>query len=318
MAQIREIQHDEIDLLIEHFQRHFREPGVGGIIAQPYSETEPYRPAENRARILKRWTTPHTQGPWEKTWVLVDQEKIVGHIELMGLGKPVLSHRAKLGIGIETSHRSNGYGKALVRTAIAWARQTEFLEWIDLDVFDHNKAAIQLYKQLGFICIGKTPDRLRVAGQKIDDLHMVLSLKDTERANSADHSALPPVQVHCIEQLTHHELSTKYEKLSQSAVLTDALDFRDLFVHHEIIPPGRRSSSPHSHSHIEEMFLVLEGQPTLVYGNHRFQAKPGDYIGFAPNDRNLHYVINETDTDVKILGICSEHPLDQTHYGSTK
>jgi uncharacterized cupin superfamily protein len=109
-------------------------------------------------------------------------------------------------------------------------------------------------------------------------------------------------------------MNTKTEKLSHSAILTEKTDFQKLFVHHEIIPPGRRSSSPHFHSHTEEMFLVMEGHPTITYGSKTFQANPGDFISFPPGERQLHCVYNHTDREVRVLGICADHPLDQTHY----
>lgn len=310
MIQVREINPEEVDLLIEHLYRHFQEPGIGGIIAQPFSENEPFNGADFKLRVLKRWATTPGISNWEKTWVLVDGNKIVGHIELAGTNKPVIAHRARLGLGIETAYRSSGFGKKLLASALEWARQQAFVGWVDLDVFAHNTAAINLYKQFGFTVVGHTPDRIRVAGQSIDDFHMVLSLS-RENSTLLSQTKVEPIN---IENLEYLEMNTKTEKLSHSAILTEKTDFQKLFVHHEIIPPGRRSSRPHFHSHTEEMFFVLEGKPSISYGEKTFQANPGDFIAFPPGERQLHCVINQTDKAVRVLGICGDSPLDQTHY----
>lgn len=60
---------------------------------------------------------------------------------------------------------------------MAWGREQSFLDYIDLDVFSHNKVAIKMYKDFGFKHIGKTQDRVRIDNQVIDDLQYSLNLK---------------------------------------------------------------------------------------------------------------------------------------------
>jgi len=64
-----------------------------------------------------------------------------------------------------------------------------------------------------------------------------------------------------VSELSHVKLQSKKtgEGFPLSAILSDPLGFKDIFVHHEIIPAGRRSSSPHAHSRREEMIYVLSG-----------------------------------------------------------
>ena len=117
-----------------------------------------------------------------------------------------------------------------------------------------------------------------------------------------------------LRDLKHSELSSKKEKLSLSALLTDSLKFKKLFVHQEIILPGRRNSTPHYHSKIEEMFLVIAGKPTIHIGNKLKQLKPGDFIGFKPNAGKKYFIENKTHSRIKLLVICSVDKRDKVKY----
>lgn len=119
-----------------------------------------------------------------------------------------------------------------------------------------------------------------------------------------------------IEAVEHHELKSARsgEKFSLSVVLTDLLNFKDMFVHHEIIPAGRRASAPHTHSRQEEMLFVLEGSPTVHHGTQSVQLRPGDFFGFKPGARDLHFVENNTAGVVRVLVIASNPQDDQVYY----
>jgi uncharacterized cupin superfamily protein len=187
-------------------------------------------------------------------------------------------------------------------------------------VFADNKAAIDFYQKHGFKTLTVIHDQLRVDGQSIDDVQMVLDLRSIQQTASIPTNESSSLQVfgrlgpEHLEALKHIELRSKSEKFSHSAVLTDLIGFNDLFVHHEIIPPGRRASSPHRHSHIEELFLVLKGHPTFHCGEQSWKVAPGAFIGFRPDQQDLHYVSNDSDEDVHLLGMSSDHPLDETIY----
>ena len=314
MINIKLLSLESLETYLEHLSRHFKEYGVGGIIAQPHSINEPFNINKYRQKIQKSWVNSQDKSSLEKVWGLFDDETIVGHLEFSVSSLPTMNHRARMGMGLEIPYRGKGFGKQLLSTAIHWSRTIDSLDWIDLNVFSHNQAAINLYKSFGFIKMGNIPDRIRVDGQSIDDLHFALNLRDLNNRQAQFKSQIPDINLINLLDLEYQEMSTKSEKLSHSAILTTLLDFQDIFVHHEIIPPGRRSSSPHYHTHIEEMFIVSEGTPTFHYADKNFMAKPGDFIGFPPGERKLHYIINQSSADARVLGICSKSPFDQTQY----
>jgi uncharacterized cupin superfamily protein len=120
--------------------------------------------------------------------------------------------------------------------------------------------------------------------------------------------------------LEHQELRSAKtgEKFSLSSTLSTLLGFKNLFIHHEIIPPGRRSSSPHWHTHREEMVLVLEGNPTVHHAGKSLSLKPMDFVGFPPGEENLHVVENRTDAEVRLLVIASNPPADEIVTGNQR
>jgi uncharacterized cupin superfamily protein len=119
-----------------------------------------------------------------------------------------------------------------------------------------------------------------------------------------------------INALSHHELVSAVtgEKYSHSAVLTEYFNFQDIFVHHEILPPGRKTSASHRHTSREEMVIVLEGSPIFQVGNQVSQLKTGDIIGFSPASLEVNFIENKTNEIVKLLVICSNPPTDNIIY----
>lgn len=119
-----------------------------------------------------------------------------------------------------------------------------------------------------------------------------------------------------VNALPHQELRSPVtgETFSKSAVLSELFAYRDIFVHHEILPPGRRSSSPHCHTLREEMVFVLKGCPTAHLGDQAFELQPGDFIGFKPGLTPLHFIENTTSEEVCLLVLCSNPENDPVVY----
>lgn len=119
-----------------------------------------------------------------------------------------------------------------------------------------------------------------------------------------------------INDLHHNQLNSAQsgELFSKSAVLSELLSFEKLFVHHEILAPGTRASSPHRHSEQEEMVVVLEGSPVVHLGRQKQTLKPGDCIGFSLHASELHFIENPTQQEVRILVICNRSMNDSVFY----
>ncbi len=162
--------------LCAHIKRHGAESGQGGdLIFRPRSRGEEIDELAAIERHRVEWARPLTQPLWLRTWGLMEDGAVLGHLDLHGGRLPAELHRATLGMGLERGARGQGHGRAMIEAAIAWARDRG-LAWLDLGVFAHNKPARALYASVGFVELGTTRDQFRVDGTSIDDVAMTLRL----------------------------------------------------------------------------------------------------------------------------------------------
>ncbi|HEX8108075.1 MAG TPA: GNAT family N-acetyltransferase [Kofleriaceae bacterium] len=172
------VQLDDVHLpvLVAHIARHSRESGRGGdLIFRPRSSDAPIDEPAAIERHRAGWALAIDEPYWLRTWGVVVDGQIRGHLDLHGGRLPSEFHRAMLGMGVERPWRGKGHGRALLATAIGWARGAG-LAWLDLGVFAHNHRARKLYASVGFVELGTTRDRYRVDDAVIDDVAMALKL----------------------------------------------------------------------------------------------------------------------------------------------
>lgn len=111
------------------------------------------------------------------------------------------------------------------------------------------------------------------------------------------------------------------ELLSIGAPLGRLLGLTRLAVHHERLPPGRRTSYAHAESAEEEFVFVLQGEPDAWVDGHLHRLKPGDAVAFPAGTGICHTFINNTDREVRLLVIGEtskpenriRYPLNQTY-----
>jgi uncharacterized cupin superfamily protein len=74
-----------------------------------------------------------------------------------------------------------------------------------------------------------------------------------------------------------------------------------LGIHHERLPPGRRTSYPHAESAEEEFVYVIEGAPDVWLNGRLTRLKPGDAVGFPAGTGITHTFLNNTEDEVRLL-----------------
>jgi uncharacterized cupin superfamily protein len=87
-----------------------------------------------------------------------------------------------------------------------------------------------------------------------------------------------------------------------------------LGIHHELLPPGRRTSYPHAESAEEEFVYVIEGNPSAWIDGHLHQLVPGDGVGFPAGTGICHTFINNTDQNVRLLVVGEASRSDNRIY----
>lgn len=91
------------------------------------------------------------------------------------------------------------------------------------------------------------------------------------------------------------------ELLSVGSPLGKTLGLTRLGIHHESLPPGRRTSWPHAESKEEEFVYVLEGHPQVWIDGEVYELSPGDAVGFPAGTGICHTFLNNTATEVRLL-----------------
>ncbi|MDU4273894.1 MAG: cupin domain-containing protein, partial [Enterobacter asburiae] len=91
------------------------------------------------------------------------------------------------------------------------------------------------------------------------------------------------------------------ERFSIGAPLARKLGLGRIGIHHERLPPGRRTSYPHAESDEEEFVYVLEGHPEAWINGYLWKLEPGDSVGFPAGTGICHTFINNTDEEVRLL-----------------
>ncbi|MEM7024441.1 MAG: cupin domain-containing protein [Pseudomonadota bacterium] len=93
------------------------------------------------------------------------------------------------------------------------------------------------------------------------------------------------------------------ELLSIGAPMAAATGLTALGVHHELLPPGRRTSWPHAERDLDEFVYVLEGRPQVWLDGEVHDLAPGDGVGFPRGTGIAHTFLNNTADDVRLLVI---------------
>ncbi len=105
------------------------------------------------------------------------------------------------------------------------------------------------------------------------------------------------------------------ELMSIGAPLGRLLGLTRIGIHHERLPPGRRTSYPHAESAEEEFVFVLEGTPDVWIDGTLHRLAPGDSVGFPAGTGICHSFLNNTSAEVLLLVVGEpSKPENRIHY----
>ena len=127
----------------------------------------------------------------EPQFVALDQDNLVGCCDIVVKPRPTLRHSGVLGIGVLSSHRGRGIGRALMGTALQ-AAVAYGLARVELFVRTDNSHALRLYEKLGFTVEGVLRQHLLIDGVFRDSYLMSILY---EKAQPAGRGEPPPATV---------------------------------------------------------------------------------------------------------------------------
>lgn len=110
-----------------------------------------------------------------------------------------------------------------------------------------------------------------------------------------------------IEKPDNQHYSGDDELLSVGAAFGEHFGLGQLGIHHERLPPGRRTSFPHAESAEEEFVYVISGTPDVWLDGRLHRLRPGVGVGFPAGTGVCHSFLNNTDEEVCLL-VVGEKP----------
>ena len=82
-----------------------------------------------------------------------------------------------------------------------------------------------------------------------------------------------------------------------------------------VVPPGKTQCPFHSHHGEEEMFLILEGEGELRFGDQRYPIRKHDVIACPTGGPEVaHQIINTGTTTMRYLSLSTMSEVDACEY----
>jgi uncharacterized cupin superfamily protein/glyoxylase-like metal-dependent hydrolase (beta-lactamase superfamily II) len=84
------------------------------------------------------------------------------------------------------------------------------------------------------------------------------------------------------------------------------------------IPAGKAFCPTHWHTAEEEVFIVTEGEPTLVTPRGTWKLRKGDFVAFPARASGAHKIVNESNVPCDVIMIANVEPNDSCFYPDSK
>jgi uncharacterized cupin superfamily protein len=99
------------------------------------------------------------------------------------------------------------------------------------------------------------------------------------------------------------------------AVVSDKIGAQKLGYNLTVCPPGYQVCPFHNHHSNEEMFLILEGEGTLRFGDKEYPLKKHDIIACPPGKKDVaHQIKNTGSEDLKYLSLSTKERAEVCEY----
>lgn len=102
---------------------------------------------------------------------------------------------------------------------------------------------------------------------------------------------------------------------SSRGQISDAIGAKNLGYNLTVLPPGKIQCPFHCHHGEEEMFLILEGEGELRFGDQRYPIRKHDVIACPPGGADVaHQIINTGSTTMRYLALSTLVPVETCEY----
>ena len=102
---------------------------------------------------------------------------------------------------------------------------------------------------------------------------------------------------------------------SKRATFSAGIGARKLGYNLTVLPPGKAQCPFHNHHGEEEMFLILEGEGVLRFGDQRHPIRPHDVIACPTGGPEVaHQIINTGSTTMRYLALSTMVEVEACEY----
>lgn len=102
---------------------------------------------------------------------------------------------------------------------------------------------------------------------------------------------------------------------SRRASIAPHIGARQLAYNLTVLPPGKAQCPFHNHRGEEEMFLILDGEGELRFGEQRYQLRRHDVIACPPGGPEVaHQIINTGSEELRYLALSNRVELEICEY----
>lgn len=161
-------------------------------------------------------------------------------------------------------------------------------------------------------------EEMHQALKKLFDKHNLIGIVRLEYETQVFYSETRPDFIKHYSEIQEGPESSYYqgskEFQSIGSPFAKTFGLKKLGIHHELLPPGRRTSWPHAEENEEEFIYVIEGHPDVWINGRLHRLNPGDGIGFQCGTGISHTFLNNTSEDVRLLVVGEASKKDSKIY----
>ncbi|MGA0563158.1 cupin domain-containing protein [Ancylobacter sp. VNQ12] len=118
-----------------------------------------------------------------------------------------------------------------------------------------------------------------------------------------------------LDEATFDDIEENGLYTSRRASLGRHIGARKLGYNLTVVPPGKVQCPFHNHHGEEEMFLILEGEGELRFGEARYPIRAHDIIACPPGGREMaHQIINTGPRELRYLAVSTLAQVDVCEY----
>ena len=118
-----------------------------------------------------------------------------------------------------------------------------------------------------------------------------------------------------LDELEFDDVEDNGYYTSRRARFSASIGARQLGYNLTELPPGKAQCPFHSHRAEEEMFLILEGEGELRFGNQRYRIRKHDVIACPTGGADVaHQIINTGSTTMRYLSLSNMADVEVCEY----